>query len=124
MIIIMPAKAVIPAEAKRRFWKSTRAIWALYALVIICEAVLTRGFLLAASADSALFTGSLGPQNLTGVSHDLLHMMLAWTKGAFHPSHLESWQRSSFPISVLAISAVVLSFYLRKRRWAMRQFVP
>src|SRR5438309_1326816 len=121
---MMSSQAGMPGEARRRPWNSPLAIWALYALVIICEVVLTRGFLLAASADSALFTGSLGPQSLTGVSHDLLQMMLAWTKGAFHPSHLESWQRSSFPISVLAISAVVLSFYLRKRRWSMRQLVP
>jgi hypothetical protein len=101
------------ANTRRRPWESTRAIWALWAIAIICEAVLMRGFLLAAAADSAAFTGSLGPH---GVSYDLLRMVTAWTRGAFHPSHLESWERSSFPISGLAISAFALVFYLRKRR--------
>jgi hypothetical protein len=110
-------------EAQPRLWKSTLAIWALYALIILCEAVLTRGFFLAASADSAAFSGGLGPQNLEGVLHDVPNMMKAWTSGGFHPSHLESWERSSFPISGTAISAVALSFYLRKRRRSMRRLV-
>ena len=110
-------------EAQRRPWKSTLAIWALYALVIVCEAVLTRGFWLAASADSAVFSGGLGPQNLEGVLHDVPDMIKAWTSGGFHPRHLESWERSSFPISGTAISAVALSLYLRKRRRPMRRLV-
>jgi hypothetical protein len=110
-------------EVQPRLWKSTLAIWALYALVIICEAVLARGFFLAASADSAAFSGGLGPQDLTSVLRDVPHMMMAWTSGGFHPSHLESWERSSFPISGTAISAVALSVYLRKRRRSMRRLV-
>src|ERR1700736_582366 len=97
-------------------WVSTRAIWALCAIAIICEVVLLRGFLLAATADSAAFTGRLGPQTFAHVSSDLLRMAAAWATGAFHPSHLESWERSSFPFSGLAISSFALVFYLRKRR--------
>jgi len=113
---MMSSQAGMPGEARRRPWNSTLAIWALYALVIICEVVLTRGFLLAASADSAVFTGSLGPQSLTDVSQDLLRMMVAWTKGAFHPSHLESWERSSLPMYLVVVGAVTLSVFLRKQR--------
>jgi hypothetical protein len=97
-------------------WVSKRAIWALCAIAIICEVVLMRGFLLAATADSAAFTGSFGPQNFTDVSYDLLRMVTAWATGAFHPSHLESWERSSFPFSGLAIGSFALVCYLRKRR--------
>jgi len=112
---MMSSQAGILSAARRRPWKSTLAVWALYALVIICEAVLTRGFLLAASADSAAFTGSLGPQSLTDASQDVLRMMTAWTKGAFHPRHLESWERSALPIYVVVAGAVALSFYVRKK---------
>src|SRR5207245_3459388 len=113
---MMSSHAGMPGEARRRPWNSTLAIWALYALVIICEAVLTRGFLLAASADSAVFTGSLGPQSLTDVSQDLLRMMMAWTKGAFHPSHLESWERSSLPIYLVCRLVLEKRIFLRKQR--------
>jgi len=112
----MSGKVGLLFGAQRHTWNSMRAIWSLYAFIVICEAALLRGFLLAAAADSAVFSSNLGPQNLAGISHDLLQMTIAWTKGAFHPSNLESWQRSSFPISVLAISALALSIYLRKKR--------
>jgi hypothetical protein len=103
-------------NTQRRPWEWTCAIWALCAIAILCEAMLMRGFLLAAAADSAAFTGRLGPHDFADVSYGLLGMVTAWTRGVFHPSHLEAWERSSFPISGLAICAFALVFHLRKRR--------
>jgi hypothetical protein len=98
----------------RRRW--TPAAAGLFVLALACEMLLTRGFLQAAAADSAAFNGSQRADAFPAVSYSVLQMTTAWARGAFRPAHLESWERSSFPVSALAVTAFALSVRLRRPR--------
>jgi hypothetical protein len=104
------------AGTQRRPRRWTLAAAVLFALALCCELLLTRGFLQAAAADSVVFTGATRPPALITLYTDVMQMTTAWVTGAFHPRHLEAWERSSLPVDALALTAFGLSFYLRRRR--------
>ena len=97
-----------------RRWTFAAAV--VFALAVACELILTRGFLQAAAADSAAWNGISRPPAFPGLSAGVMEMAAAWVSGGFHPRHLEAWERSSLPVSALALAAFGLSFHLRRPR--------
>lgn len=116
----MTAKVGLLQTTFRRPLERKIAIWLLWAIALVCVSLWSHGLFRALAVSPNEHEKPLSLASWEELSGAMLHnpfQALPRIVGPSRARQLESWASSSFPLGLIAETAVVLSLYLRKKGW-------